>query len=349
MGQQLRHGMFRAGLAALHHSGAARALAPRLRGLGAILMFHHVRPWVERAFAPNRLLEITPGYLDAVLGHVRQLGYTIVPLDEVPGRLASPRPGQPFVALTFDDGYRNNVEHALPVLRRHGAPFTLFVTTGFADGSAPLWWDDLERAVAVLDHVRLPDGRLLPARSLPQKHAAYAAFMRQLRVGAGETLPAAVAVLAGEAGIDSLARTRELCLGWDELRALGAEPLANFGAHTLTHPMLATLQQPAMQAELAQARQRLAAELGRAVPALAYPVGDAGAAGPREFAAAAALGHSVAVTTRPGVLHPEHAAHLLALPRLSVNGLHQSLPAFETLLSGVPFWLFNRGRRLNVA
>jgi len=54
------------------------------------------------------------------------------------------------------------------------------------------------------------------------------------------------------------------------------------------------------------------------------------------------------VTTRPGHLFAEHADHLHALPRVSLNGLHQSEAAVKALLSGLPFWLWNRGRRVNV-
>ena len=75
-----------------------QALAPLTRGRGAILAFHHVRPQDPAVFAPNRGLAITPEHLDAVLTHLRQSGYRIVPLDAVPDELAEPH-GVPFVAL----------------------------------------------------------------------------------------------------------------------------------------------------------------------------------------------------------------------------------------------------------
>ena len=82
---------------------------------------------------------------------------------------------------------------------------------------------------------------------------------------------------------------------------------------------------------------------------LSFPVGDPGSAGPREFALARDLGFAPAVTTRPGHLFAAHAGHLHALPRVSVNGCHQTRAALAGLLSGVPFLAWNRGRRLNVA
>src|SRR5215207_5229442 len=148
----LKHRLFAAGFAATSALRADRWLRPLAQGCGAILMFHHVRPWRERAFAPNRLLEITPEFLDSALAIAVELGFDLVPLDEVPLRLR--RPGRPFAAITFDDGYRDTAEHALPVLRRHGAPFTVFVTTRFADGAGGLWWLELEEAIARLDRSR---------------------------------------------------------------------------------------------------------------------------------------------------------------------------------------------------
>src|SRR4051794_6640072 len=128
MKQSLRHGAFSAGFRLIAATDAWRWLAPVARGAGVILTLHHVRPWRARPFAPNRLLEITPGFLDRVLSVVRETGFEIVPLDDVPERLRAPDERRPFAVLTFDDGYRDNLEHALPVLRRHDAPWTLFIT-----------------------------------------------------------------------------------------------------------------------------------------------------------------------------------------------------------------------------
>jgi peptidoglycan/xylan/chitin deacetylase (PgdA/CDA1 family) len=337
----LKHLVFRSGLSILGKTGVAAAMAQRTRGLGAVLMFHHVRPSQPKGFDPHRILEITPEFLDRVLGHVRNQGYDIIPIDAMAERIRSPQPGKPFVVLTFDDGYRDNAEFALPILRRHGAPFTVFATTGFADGGAPLWWLDLEDSVArglPGDHGYKRSGS--PARVFKSIYA-------DLRPKAD--LQQRIARLANAADIDGPARTRRLCLHWDDLRALAADPLCTIGAHTLTHPLLGTQDEAVARREMAQSKAILEDKLQLPVRHIAYPVGDVLAAGAREFALARELGFDTGVTTRPGVLFPEHNAHLQALPRLSVNGLYQSIPAFDVLLSGSAFWLFNRGRKLNVA
>ena len=346
----LKHRLFAAGFAATAALKADRWLRPLAQGCGAILMLHHVRPWRERAFAPNRLLEITPEFLDRVLSLTAELGFDLVPLDEVPSRLAAP--GRPFAALTFDDGYRDTAEHALPVLRRHDAPFTVFVTTGFADGTGRLWWVELEEAIARLDRVAVTVGGerfAASCRTPEEKAAAFDGLYRLVRSGSEEHLRATVALLSAEAGLDSAAITRSLCLGWDELAALAREPGAGIGGHTLSHPMLAKWPAAFARRETAEGKAVIEARLGLAVRHFAYPVGDQTSAGPREFALARDAGFTTAVTTRPGHLFPAHRTHLHALPRVSVNGLHQSEAAVRAMLSGVPFMAWNRGRRLNVA
>jgi peptidoglycan/xylan/chitin deacetylase (PgdA/CDA1 family) len=113
--------------------------------------------------------------------------------------------------------------------------------------------------------------------------------------------------------------------------------------------MLAKWPAAVARAEMEGSRERIEREVGLPVRHLAYPVGDASSAGPREFALARELGFASAVTTRPGMVFAQHKAHLTALPRLSVNGNWQDARYLEALLSGVPFALWNRGRRLNVA
>ncbi|MDJ1156911.1 polysaccharide deacetylase family protein [Chelatococcus sp. SYSU_G07232] len=347
----VRRTLFRWGLAAIHRSRADRWLAPAARGCGVILMLHHVRPWRPRGFAPNRILEITPEFLDSVLRCVAEEGFEFVAMDEVPERLRRGKQGRPFVAVTFDDGYRDNVLYAAPVLDRHGAPWTMFVTTGFAERTASLWWLELEEAIRRLDHVALTiDGtrRCWPCRNDGEKSAAFDEIYWDLRAGREERLREVVGILAAQASVEGRALVEHLCLDWQGIAELARHRGVTIGAHTLTHPMLAKHSEAVARSEIVEAKSLIEARIGRSVRHLAYPVGDRGAAGPREFTLAREAGYATAVTTRPGHLFPEHDAHLTALPRVSINGAFQTKGAVRALLSGVPFLLWNRARRTSV-
>ena len=261
-----RHSLFAAGFRMLAAARTDRWLGPLTRGCGVILTFHHVRPAAFGAFAPNRLLEITPGFLDATVRTLRAEGFDIVPLDEVPSRLAAPG-AKPFAALTFDDGYRDNVEHAAPVLRRHAAPWTLFVTTDFAEGRGRLWWLELERGdrAARTGRPHRRRGGARPAEpAAAEKRNAFAAIYWRLRAGPEDVLLATIARLAESAGGVPEGMVRSLCLGWDEIAELARDPAVAVGAHTVTHPMLAKHDEARARREIADGKAMVEAKLGRA-------------------------------------------------------------------------------------
>lgn len=350
-GSRMKDRLIGAGFGLFRATGLHKLATPVFGGVGAILMFHHVRPWSGAAFAPNRLLEITPEFLETTLDVLQAQDIDVVSMDEAVARLAQRRFARRFAVLTFDDGYRDNAEFAAPILRARAAPYTVFVTTGFAGHSASLWWLELEEAIRRLDHVEatIAGARFVaPARDDAEKSLAFSRIYPLLRAMPEDDMRAVIAGLLARSGGASDFAAR-LCMSWDEIAALAADPLCTIGAHTLTHPMLAKHPRETALRELAESKAILEARLGRKTPHLAYPVGDPTSAGVREFELAREAGFETAVTTRPGMIFPEHAAHLTALPRLSVNGRWQERGFMEALLSGAPFALWNRGRRLNVA
>ena len=350
----MRQRLIGAGFGVIGATRLHRLAAPWTRGLGAILMFHHVRPARRQPFDPNGLLSITPGFLDAVLTHLRQSGHVLLTLDQMLERLrAGPRRGaRPFAVLTFDDGYRDNRDFALPILERHHAPATFYVTTGFADRTARLWWLELEEVVRASNRisVTIANQRVrLPAGTPAEKAAAFQQLYWRLRRGPEEDLLATIELLCREQGIDGRALVERECLDWAGIGALAGHPLVTIGAHTLSHPMLAKHDEARVRYELVEARTVLQTALGRPVRHVAYPVGDRTSAGPRDFALAREAGYDSAVTTRPGLVYPGHAPHVTALPRVSVNGNHQKLGSLDVLLSGAAFALWNRGRFVDAA
>jgi peptidoglycan/xylan/chitin deacetylase (PgdA/CDA1 family) len=116
----------------------------------------------------------------------------------------------------------------------------------------------------------------------------------------------------------------------------------------MTHPRLSRISHDDALAEISSSKSVIEAEIGRPVRHFAYPVGDAGSAAAPEFGMVRAAGFASGVTTRPGHVFADHAQHLAALPRVSLNGLHQNMPALHAMLSGLPFLALNRGRKLDV-
>lgn len=337
--------LLRAALTAMYYSGADGLVAPFTRGAGVIFMLHRVSAEPPRAFEPNRILKVTPEFVEQVIIHVIETGFDIVALDEVPARLAAAGSSRPFACFTFDDGYRDNLEVALPVFRRYGVPFTVYVPADYADGRGDLWWLMLEQVVAASAPrltVEIAGTRSVFATGTEaEKEAAFDEIYWQLRRRPEREARAVVAALADGCGFSRDRLCRETIMGWDELRELARDPLVTIGAHTLGHLALARLDEAEARREIAGSIARVEAEIGRPCRHFSYPYGCASSAGPREFALARELGVATAVTTRKGLLQPSHAEQLTALPRLSLNGDFQDLRFLKVMLSGMPFALWN--------
>lgn len=219
--------------------------------------------------APDPLL---PGVPDVATfeRHMRLLKrfFRVLPLSEAVRRLREGTlPGRA-LCISFDDGYADNAELALPVLARHGLPATFFIATAYLDGGQ-MWNDD------VIDYVRrAPSGRLdfslagcgsLPGDTTAQKRQAIEQVLMQLKY-----LPFAerqtMAVRLAPAG------PRRLMMRPDQVRQLLAAGM-ELGAHTHRHPILAALPDADAYADIAEGKAALEAITGQRATLFAYPNG----------------------------------------------------------------------------
>ncbi len=342
-------------LNALYFSGAQAASRFWTSGAGVILMLHHVRPRSNATFAPNEHLSITPEFLDQVLTSLVRRGMNLVSMDEAAKRIRNYDPRNledPFVAITLDDGYRDNLQHAVPIFRKYKAPYTIYIATGLVEGEATLWWEDLEAVIASRSHffMHSPKGRVkFDVSTDEKKRKTYSELVKFLTTDTDEEKQREiVSDLAAQTGLDPIAHRKDQIMTWAEISNLDEDPLCTFGAHTINHYAVARLDADAARYEMEEGARVMEYELGERPRHFAFPYGYPAAAGPRDFNLASEIGFETACTTRHGVIYREHRQHLHALPRISLNGLFQSRRYVDTLLSGLPTLLQNRGQRVNV-
>ena len=224
------------------------------------------------------------------------------------------------VAVTFDDGYVDNLRAAKPLLERTGVPATVFIATGATGSSSPFWWEELEELL-------LPEGgaardaplelRVDGARASWTIGTPDAAFevWAWLRTRSPRAIDAGMDQVRAWAGAAPAGPTQERrVMTREELRELVAGGLVACGAHTRTHPVLAAHPAAVQRAEIAGSREDLEAWLGTPVAAFAYPFGRRVI----EYRAATVrvvrrLGFACAVTTDPG--HVTARSPLHELPR----------------------------------
>ena len=345
--------VLRAAFETLHRSGLASMLRPWSQGLGVILCMHSVQPEQisPDGFSPNAGLSSTPSFLDAALSMLRSSGYEFVSLDAAAARIRDGgKDNAPFAVFTLDDGYRDNLVHALPVFQKHECPFTVYVTPGFVDAETEMWWLALERIIAS------NTGRLDVAGagveldgSVAAKWVAWSRLAPLVQNLGEHEQRKWIRDVSARFGLDLAGLCRELIMTWDEVRRLASDPLATIGAHTLHHFAVSRLTEDEARREIRESGERIVRETGRPVKHFAYPYGNVGHAGVRDFRLAAEAGYETAVTTRMGAVYPEHAGHMQALPRVMVSSKYAEARWLKVLASGLPGRMANLGGRLIVA
>ena len=281
---------------------AARTL-PRILGFagrsgGLILLYHRV---TTLAIDSQRLAVAPEHFAD----HLEILARSWRPMmlsELVAGARDKTLPGRA-VAVTLDDGYADNAEHAVPLLERFGIPATLFVTTSQVGGEDEFWWDELERLLLTpgvlpetlelrigksscswhlgpdraytVDDVRRHQGWNIECRFDPtRRHRIYRELHLRLRRLPHEDRTDALLQLWNAAADTRRPRETHRPIGHDDLQRLARGGLIEIGAHTVTHSRLAGLPLATQRREIRESRASLEAMTGSVVSRFAYPFGD---------------------------------------------------------------------------
>ena len=285
-----------------------------------------------------------------ILRYLRQHRYPILDLEVmIRGVLeGSPLPRRA-VAITFDDGYADQFEIALPLLAEFDAPATFFLTTGFTDGGLWMWWDQIEYLMTrtTKKQVELKVGGETSRFDLASDVA---------RLRSTESLTVSCKALVNgqlQSTIRGLAAAAELDLPsgpppdylpmtWDQARI--AERFGmRFGPATVSHPILSRVDDPDAAYEITHSWHRVQAELSNPTPVFCFPNGKLGDFGPREIDLCARAGLLAAVTAEPGYVQrttstvPERP---FTLPRFSgpddLTELVRLSSGLQVLLSSIP-------------
>jgi peptidoglycan/xylan/chitin deacetylase (PgdA/CDA1 family) len=233
--------------------------------------------------------------------------FTFVGIDELCAFAAGATLPRNSVAVTFDDGYLDNYQQALPILRRHGIPATFFVATSFISERRLYWWD---RAAYILkrsqrSHVELRYPEPLSLQLEPDRGRAIVRVLRCVKDAHRPVdLPLFLDELARAAGVTwTLDLEHEfaerLLMTWDHVRELRRAGMA-VQSHTRTHRILQTLSEHELDSELAGSRADIERELGEPARAIAYPVGKPLAKSSPIRAALGRAGYEIGFTNGTG-------------------------------------------------
>jgi peptidoglycan/xylan/chitin deacetylase (PgdA/CDA1 family) len=216
------------------------------------------------------------------------------------------------VAITFDDGYADNVGEARDILAAAGLPATFFITVARLGERREAWWDRLEQILlecqtsARAIEIEIGGRRLwADLRSSAARERAHLALFWRLRPLHSATIEAVLDTIEAQLGVRTVDRETYRWMHVEELRALAASEGIDIGAHTLTHPVLVTLDAEEQWREIDGSRQSLERLLERRANLFSYPYG-----GPDAFDATTTqlvrnAGYTMACTATGGIAHAD--------------------------------------------
>ncbi len=293
-----------------------RKLCPR-KGI-LILAYHRINDDKNG----NLNLSISPTDFETQLDYLRRF-YRIITLAEAIQLLkANQKPPSNTVVVTFDDGYRDNYTNAFPVLKKYQIPATIFLAVNHILNNQPLWYDSIEAIILnssekTIDLKNFGMGTM-EIMSARQKKDAINQIVQYVKKNmSGYQRDELVAALKQSCGkrnpvIDSA----NLMLTWDQINEMNQHQI-DFGAHTLTHPILTQLSQADAQREISLSKKLLEEALGKQVDFFAYPNGLAGDYNDSIFALVKDAGFLAACTLMPGINH--NNSNLFSLYRLGID------------------------------
>ncbi len=297
--------------AGLYH---ARLIRPISRAVGyarrrpafPILTYHRVND--ERdPFFPSVSTEV----FEQQMAYIART-YHVLTVEVLAERMQARGVPRNALAITFDDGYRDNLTHAAPILARHGLPATIFLATGFIGTAEAAWFDRVALAFKLTkaEAFSAPWGETLSLHSQAERVRAVERMLGYLKRLTDDelrrTLDQALEVL----GVTDQKGFKNLMLSWDDVHALAGLGFS-IGAHTVSHPILSRVSAERAWTEILGSRTMIESACGRPPRAFAYPNG-----GPDDYSETTKhlvrrAGFTCAVTTRFGLNTPNTSPYEL--------------------------------------
>jgi peptidoglycan/xylan/chitin deacetylase (PgdA/CDA1 family) len=311
---------------------AARHL-PARRDL-IVLTYHRIGDSRQLGADASSLAECTPEGFAAQLAWLREYTSPVdveAALAIITGRTRAPnRP----VLITFDDGYRDDMERIRPACERHGIRPLVFLPTSFIGTARRFWWDRIaiciKRTARRELALRLEREERLPLGADAERERAVGvvtAHAKHLQPERREELLAELE-RALELEPTALAPT-PVVLDWDETRALRSS--FDFGAHTVTHPVLSSLGTDELRRELGESKATVERELERPCHTFAIPFGTATDYAPEAIRVADEVGYQAVFSLEDSLRAPAATGSCYLVDRLTLS----EVPGAEGLAAKV--------------
>ena len=284
-----------------------------------ILLYHRV------ADDPidSQLLAVSPAHFEAHLIELKQ-NYRVLSLNTLLEEIHQNTFIPNSVAITFDDGYLDNLTNALPLLEKYNLPATFFITSGMIQCNKEFWWDAIERVFlqtpiipSILQITTDEESKEWHLLNHENRLCAYEELSMMLHSKPYTEIEAFMDQLYQWAGIDFKARDSHRILTSDQLKQLALSRCVTIGSHTMTHSRLSSLSSDDQRVEIINSKQQLESMINHSIQIISYPFGMQSDFTNETIDLVQSAGYMAGIANIQGYIEPP--VNLFAIPRRLVR------------------------------
>ena len=293
-----------------------------------ILAYHSVvndKQYDNNGFQPNASFKIKRRDFESQIKFLKK-NYEILPLNVLIDLLKKKDDVTGKIAITFDDGYRDNYEHAYPILREHEVPATIYLLASiFNNDNILLWWLQLEETISSAKecNIRFKFMNTEYTGTLKNDESKKKFFMKISRLLI-KSEPAKqrdlLIALTEAAGLVELSDHRDYLLFLEMIMEMKDSGLISFGSHTFSHCALNILSKSDLKRDVLESKRVIESYLGDTITSFSFPYGKSLFINKRVLRIVKKAGYLYAVTGIPGGLVSRSGHNTYLLPRISMAG-----------------------------
>ena len=285
--------------------------------IGAVLMLHRVDKPDAKGVWYNQHLKMSPQTIEQMADYARGRGCRFVSIDDMADAIQKKKSIRRWIAVTLDDGYRDNFINGAPTFNRLGIPYTIYVCTKMVRGEMLYWWEILEKLVLENDEVVLADGKTFDCSSREYKEKSFLDIREIILKLPQNNLRDELKKLFSNYEIDYDYGNDSLGLTWEQLGELKNDRLATIGNHTYSHLAFTGCTDEAIFSDIDRAAKEMMEKVGIEMKHFAFPFGEATAVSQHDVEIVKELGFRTSATTRDGLVC--YGTDVLELPRIFVT------------------------------
>lgn len=269
--------------------------------IGAVLMLHRVDMPDREGIWLNQHLKMSPDSLIEMIEYAQKHKCRFVSLDELCEAISRGKNARRLIALTFDDGYRDNYTNAYPILKKYNIPFTIFVSTDVINGKILYWWDVLEKIIRSNDVLKVFD-KNYKCFTVEEKEKAFFELRKEILLAKQDDIEDKLRAMFSEYPIDLYEENDKMGLTWDMVKEMSESGLCTIGNHTFSHKSFSGCSDEDILKDIKKAQDAMSEKAHIDMKYFAYPYGDNEAVTQHDIDVVKSIGFRGVVTSKHGYI-----------------------------------------------